>query len=74
MNNKVTVVIEYDDAGYFAYAPDLSGCMTQGDTFEEVSANIREAIELYLDTLTPEERAERLSKDVFTTSFEVPVA
>lgn len=73
MNNKVTVVIEHDADGYFAYAPELKGCMTQGDTFEEVSANIREAVDLYLETLGPEEREELLSKEVFTTSYEVRV-
>jgi len=39
-------VVEHDDHGYYAYSPDLPGCQTQGDTFEEVMKNIREAIEL----------------------------
>ena len=56
MSYKVTVVIERDD-GYYAYGPELEGCQTQGDTFEEVVANAREAIALYLETLSGEERA-----------------
>ena len=50
---KVGVVIEKDEHGYYAFSPELEGCQSQGDTFEEAIANIREAIELYLETLTP---------------------
>ncbi len=71
MLDKLSVVIEHDDAGYFAYCPDLPGCHTQGDTFEEAMANIREAAALYLSTLTNEERRACLSKDVFTTAIQV---
>jgi len=38
-----------------AYSPELEGCHTQGATLDEVIANAREAVELYLDTL-PENR------------------
>jgi predicted RNase H-like HicB family nuclease len=51
MSYKVSVVIEKDEYGYYAYSPELEGCQSQGDTFEEVMENIREAIELYLETL-----------------------
>ena len=74
MNNKVSVVIEKDENGYYAFAPELEGCQTQGDTFEEVSANIQEAIDLYLEVLSSEERQQLLSKEILTTSYEVKVA
>ena len=48
MSYKISIVIEKDEYGYYAYAPDLEGCQTQGDSIEEVMANIKEAIELYL--------------------------
>ena len=51
MPYKVSIVIEKDDFGYYAYSPELEGCQTQGDTFEEVMANIKEAIELYLESV-----------------------
>jgi predicted RNase H-like HicB family nuclease len=51
MNCKISVVIEKDDYGYYAYCPELEGCQTQGDALGEVMANIKEAIELYLETL-----------------------
>jgi predicted RNase H-like HicB family nuclease len=73
-NMKASVVIEKDENGYYAYSPELDGCQSQGATFEEALANIREAVELYLETLTPEEARERLSQEVVTTSFEVRVA
>ena len=41
------VVIEKDADGYFAYCPSLQGCYTQGDTYKEVVANIRDAIQLH---------------------------
>jgi predicted RNase H-like HicB family nuclease len=43
------VVIEKDDRGFYAWYPELKGCQSQGSTLEE--ANIKEAIELYLEAL-----------------------
>lgn len=74
MSYKVSVVIEKDDSGYYAYCPELEGCHTQGDTIEETMDNIKEAIELYLETLSQEERALYLSKEILTTSLEVTLA
>jgi len=45
-----------------------------GDTIEETMDNIKEAIELYLETLSQEERALYLSKEILTTSLEVTLA
>ncbi len=74
MADKVSVVIEKDGFGYYAYSPELEGCQTQGDSFEEVMTNIKEAIELYLETLSNEEKQAALSKEILTTSLEVGVA
>jgi len=74
MRYKVSIVIEKDDFGYYAYSPELEGCQTQGDTFEEVMANIKEAIEIYLSTLSEEEIKVSLSKEILTTSLEVQFA
>ncbi len=74
MSYKVGVVIEKDENGYYAYSPELEGCQTQGDTFEEVMNNIKEAIELYLETLPQKERKQYLSQELYTTSVEVNVA
>lgn len=71
MTRKVSVVIERDENGYYAWCPELRGCQTQGKTIEESLANIREAIELFLETLTDEERSAAFSREILTTAVEV---
>jgi predicted RNase H-like HicB family nuclease len=71
MTGKVSVVIEQDEHGYYAWCPELKGCQSQGSTVEETLSNIREAIELFLETLTDEERSAALSQEILTTSIEV---
>ena len=51
----MNIIIEKDQYGYYVFSPELKGCHTQGDSLEEVLANIKEAIELYLESLSPEE-------------------
>jgi len=47
---NVKIVIEKGEDGYFvASVPSLKGCWSQGKTREDALANIREAIELYLE-------------------------
>ncbi len=48
---KYAVVIERTPNNYAAYVPDLPGCISVGDTEAEVLTNIREAIELHLDSM-----------------------
>ncbi len=74
MTYRVNVIIEKGEHGFYAYAPELEGCQTQGDTVEEVLDNIREAAELYLSTLGEDERRGLLGHQVLTTSLEVKAA
>jgi predicted RNase H-like HicB family nuclease len=74
MSYKVSIVIEKDKHGYYAYCLEFEGCQSQGDSFEDVITNIKEAIELYLETLSEEEIKESLSKEILTTTLEVQVA
>lgn len=47
---KLTVVLEpSDEGGYTVLVPSLPGCISEGDSREEALANIKEAIELYLE-------------------------
>lgn len=46
---KFSVVIEKDSEGYFAFCPELQGCYTQGDTYEEVLENIKDAIRFHIE-------------------------
>jgi predicted RNase H-like HicB family nuclease len=71
MTGKVSVVIEQDENGCYAFCPELKGCQSQGGTVEEALANIREAIDLFLETMTDEERAAALSREILTTAVEV---
>lgn len=49
---KYRVLIETDEDGVFvAEVPSLPGCISQGATREEVLANIKEAIALYVESL-----------------------
>lgn len=46
------VLVEQDEEGYFvAECPALKACYTQGETYEEAIANIRDVIALCLDDL-----------------------
>jgi len=71
MARKASVVIEKDEHGYYAWCPELKGCQSQGASLEEALTNIREAIELYVETLPPEERDVLLSQEILTTAIEV---
>ena len=48
-NYRLSIVIEKDQDGYFAFSPQLQGCYTQGDTYEEALENIQDAIKLHLE-------------------------
>jgi len=71
---QLSIVIEKDEFGYYAYCPALEGCYTQGDSLQEAKANIKEAINLYLSTLSDSEKQELLNQEVMTEILEVQVA
>lgn len=75
MNYKFNIIFQKDENGYFVYCPELKGCFSQGDTFEEAKDNIKEAIELYLETLDEEEKSSfKPSTELITTIMEVELA
>lgn len=74
MSVKLNVIIEKDADGYYAYCPELPGCQTQGDNFEDAMSNVREAAALYLETLSKKEVRDLTRKQVVTTDMEVAVA
>ena len=46
---KLKVVVhEAEEGGFWAEVPAIPGCATQGDTFEELLANLYEAVEGYM--------------------------
>jgi predicted RNase H-like HicB family nuclease len=49
---KLHILIEQDEAGYYvAEVPALPGCLSQGKTSEQAIANIKEAIEGWLEVM-----------------------
>ncbi len=51
---KVTVIVhEADEGGYWAEVPALPGCASQGETMNELLANLREAISGWLAVEVP---------------------
>ncbi|MGR3173849.1 MAG: type II toxin-antitoxin system HicB family antitoxin [Candidatus Scalindua sp.] len=46
---KFSVVVEKDRDGYFTSCPELQGCYTQSDSYEEVMEEIKDAIKLHVE-------------------------
>lgn len=51
---KYAVIIEKADSNYSAYAPDVPGCAATGETLEEVTSQIQEALEFHFEGLLEE--------------------
>ena len=50
MNYKVVLEAQ-EEGGFTVYVPSLPGCVSQGESETEALANIKEAIEVYLESL-----------------------
>ena len=59
---QINAIIEHDENGYFAYVPSLKGCVSQGETLQNSLENIKEAIDLYLDDVSADEKAMVLNR------------
>lgn len=58
MERTFHIIIEQDeDGGYIGKVPELQGCLSQGNTLDELIKNIREAIELCLEVEKAEKQA-----------------
>lgn len=67
-----TAILEKEGDGFVALCPELD-VASQGATVEEATANLREAVELFLECADPEEVARRVHSQVFVTRFEAEV-
>lgn len=64
---KIQAIIhEAEEGGYWAEVPALPGCVTEGDTWEELVANLREAVEGCLEVI-----AERNSQNTSSKLIEI---
>ncbi|NTU42405.1 MAG: type II toxin-antitoxin system HicB family antitoxin [Nitrospirales bacterium] len=69
---KLTALIEREGNGYVSLCPELD-IASQGDTVEQARDNLREALELFFETASPEEVKQRLHGEIFVTQVEVAV-
>jgi predicted RNase H-like HicB family nuclease len=49
------IVHPAEEGGYWAEVPAMPGCVTQGESMEEVTANLKEAVEGWLEAGEPTE-------------------
>ena len=56
MQHYAVVIHEDPEGGYWAEVPALPGCYSQGETIDELTRNIREAIEGVLEVLKEDGR------------------
>ena len=70
---RFSVVIEKDKDGYFAFCPELQGCYTQGDTYEEILVRIKDAIRLQLEDRIEAGEETPQAEAVSITSLEICV-
>ncbi len=63
-------MIYRENGGYVALCPELD-VASQGDSVEEASANLREAVELFIETADPSEITARLREELYVTALEV---
>ena len=58
---NIDIVIHKEDNGYWAEVPALKGCYSQGETIEEITENIKEAINAWFSVDIPESDGEVIS-------------
>ena len=68
-----TAAIHREGDLYVALCPELD-VASQGPTVEEARTNLREAVELFLETADPNEIADRLGNEIYLTPLEVEIA
>ena len=64
-----TAILEREGDLYVALCPELD-VASQGASVEEATANLKEAVELFLETADPREVEERLRGEIYVTRFD----
>ena len=68
-SSSYTAILKREDDLYVALCPELD-VASQGATVEEATANLKEAVELFLESANPREIKRRLHGEVFITRFD----
>jgi len=72
VHKRLTAIIEREGNGYVSLCPELD-IASQGDTIEQARDNLKEALELFFETASPEEIKQRLHGEIYLTQVEVAV-
>ncbi len=72
MTRQLTAIIEREGDGYGALCPELD-VASQGASVAEARENLKEALELFLETASSTEIQQRLHEEVYVTQVEVAV-
>jgi len=72
MKKQLAAIIEREGLGNVSLCPELD-IASQGDTIAEARENLREALELFFETASPDEIQSRLHEEVYVTRLEVAV-
>ena len=72
MERELTAIIEREGDGYVSFCPEVD-VASQGDTVDEARVNLREALELFFETASPEEIKERVHSEVYVTQLKVAI-
>ncbi len=67
---RFTAMIYCENGGYVALCPELD-VASQGDSVEEASANLCEAVELFIEAADPSEVAARMREELYVTALEI---
>lgn len=70
---EFTALIEREGEGYVSLCPELD-VASQGSTVEEARLNLKEAVQLFLDTASEQEVESRLKSEFYVTRLDVAVA
>ncbi|MBI3667911.1 MAG: type II toxin-antitoxin system HicB family antitoxin [Acidobacteria bacterium] len=65
---------EAPEGGYVAFVPALPGCHSQGDGLEEAEQNIREAIQVYIESLVAHGEAIPEESKSFQGKVTIPIS
>lgn len=71
-SQRLTAIIEREDAGFVALCPELD-IASQGVSIEDARSNLIEALTLFFEVADEAEISRRMHSEVFVTQVEVPV-
>jgi predicted RNase H-like HicB family nuclease len=68
-----SIIIEQDSDGFFVSCPELQGCYSQGENYEEALLNIKDAIKLHVQDRLENKEGVSMAQSVSLSTVEVAV-